>query len=223
MTVLRVNDCYACVQGEGCQAGLAMVLLRLHGCGVGCPFCDTKETWEVDTRHAVPSIREALGATPKYTVTDPYTVARYIAVTHIGPKWIMVTGGEPADQPLAELVDALHAIGYKVAIETSGTATGLIGASFDWVCVSPKIGMPGGRTVLREVVEVADEIKFVIGKPNDLRKLDDLLDRCRPRPEMQICLQPMSQSKAATQFCISTVQDRGWRLSVQMHKYLALP
>lgn len=223
MTVIRVNDVYTCVQGEGCQAGLAMVLLRLHGCGVGCPWCDTKETWLVETKHAVATIYDALGATPKYAVSDPYTIARWIAAHNAGPKWILLTGGEPADQPLAHLVDVLHDEGYKVALETSGTATGLIGAELDWICVSPKIGMPGGRTVLREVVELADEIKMVIGKPADLDKLDDLLDGATLKPTAQICLQPMSVSVAATKFCIETVQARGWRLSVQTHKYLELP
>src|SRR5215213_7726546 len=148
MTVIRLNDCYTCVQGEGCQAGLAMVLLRLHGCGVGCPWCDTKETWETQPKNAVATIYDALGATPNYTVTDPYTIAKWIQQHNPGPKWILLTGGEPADQPLAHLVDVLHDFDYKVALETSGTATGLIGAELDWICVSPKIGMPGGRTVL---------------------------------------------------------------------------
>jgi 7-carboxy-7-deazaguanine synthase len=61
-----VNDCYPCVQGEGVQTGVAMVLLRLHGCAVGCPWCDTKETWLMDPAHEVATLDEALGANPQY-------------------------------------------------------------------------------------------------------------------------------------------------------------
>jgi 6-pyruvoyltetrahydropterin/6-carboxytetrahydropterin synthase len=44
VTSYVVNDIYTCIQGEGVQTGVAMVLLRLQGCAVGCPWCDTKET-----------------------------------------------------------------------------------------------------------------------------------------------------------------------------------
>lgn len=222
MTTYRVNDIYSTVQGEGCQTGLAMVLLRLHGCGVGCPWCDTKETWIADPKNAKLSIAEALGANPHYALAEAITIVEYIAAHHPGPNWIMLTGGEPADQDLHDLVSALHRAGYKVAIETSGTALGLMGAGCDWVCVSPKIGMPGGREVLALPMAMADEIKMVIGKREDLTKLDQLLDRCPPRLGAQICLQPLSQSRTATKLCIETVQARGWRLSVQMHKYMGL-
>lgn len=222
MTVYRVNDIYSTIQGEGCQTGVAMVLLRLHGCPVGCPFCDTRETWTVEPQHAVSSIAQARGANAKYTVTDPLTIARYIATQHAGPKWIMLTGGEPAEQPLGPLVDTLHDFGYKVAIETSGTAAGLLGVPLDWVCVSPKIDMPGGRSILPTVVEAADEIKFVVGKPADLLKLDNLLASVQLKDGCQICLQPMSQNAKATQLCMTTVEERGWRLSIQVHKLLRI-
>lgn len=219
----RINDVYTCVQGEGCQAGVAMVLVRLHGCSVGCPWCDTKETWAADPLHCVTSITDALGANAKYAIVGPYTIARHVAVHHAGPAWVLLTGGEPADQPLAPLIEELHQVGYKVAVETSGTATGMIGAGADWVCVSPKIDMPGGRRVLAEAVVVADEIKMVVGKRADVERLDQLLAECPPKPCAQICLQPLSQNDKATALCIETVQARGWRLSVQLHKYLRLP
>lgn len=219
----RVNDIYTCVQGEGCQTGLAMVMLRLQGCSVGCPWCDTKETWSLDGSALFPTIEAVLGANPRYAVVEADLVARYITIKHAGPRWVLISGGEPADQHLAPLVEALHDEGYKVAIETSGTASGVLGAGIDWVCVSPKIGMPGGRVVLREVVDIADEIKHVVGKQDDITKLDMLLEHCSPKASAEVCLQPLSTSDKATQLCIDTVQRRGWRLSIQTHKYLRLP
>lgn len=220
----QVNDTYTCVQGEGCQTGLAMVLLRLHGCPVGCPWCDTKETWITDPANRVATITEARGANPQYAEVDELAIVQHIRTRHPGPRWILLTGGEPAMQDLAPLVAHLHQYSYKVAIETSGTARGLLGAGIDWVCVSPKIGMPGGLAVLPEVVAVADEVKMVVGKPADIEKLDQLLASAPAiKPERHVCLQPVSQSPTATKLCIETVQSRGWRLSVQMHKYLRLP
>lgn len=218
-----VNDCYTCVQGEGVQTGVAMVLLRLHGCEVGCPFCDTKHTWYFEPENERSAISNALGENLRYAYAEPEEIARYIRANHPGPHWTMVTGGEPAQYPLKPLVDALHAQGYKVALETSGTEIGHLGAGFDWVCVSPKINMPGGKTIKHEALEIADEIKHVVGKRADIDKLDDLLSHVRLKENAQICLQPISQGQRATQLCIETVQQRGWRLSIQVHKYLRQP
>ncbi|MHB8748173.1 MAG: 7-carboxy-7-deazaguanine synthase QueE [Aggregatilineales bacterium] len=218
-----VNDCYPAIQGEGAQTGVAMALLRLHGCAVGCPWCDTAETWAFDPLEEHATIEAALGANPRYAYADADTIAAYIHAHCPGPRWLLLTGGEPARYPLRPLVNALHGAGYKVALETSGTELGHIEAGCDWVCVSPKIDMPGGKKVLPEAVAVADEIKHVVGRPRDIEKLDELLEHVALKPNATICLQPVSQNQKATALCIETVIARGWRLSVQMHKYIGQP
>jgi 7-carboxy-7-deazaguanine synthase len=217
-----VNDCYPCVQGEGVQTGVAMVLLRLHGCAVGCPWCDTKETWLMDPAHEVATLDEALGANPQYAYMTAAEITSYIRQNAPGPKWVLVTGGEPARYNLAPLVAALHEAEYRVAIETSGTETGHLGAGFDWVCVSPKLNMPGGKTVHLETLAQADEIKHVVGRQADIDNLDDLLAAAQPPAATQICLQPVSTSPKATELCLETVMARGWRLSIQTHKYIGV-
>lgn len=218
-----VNDCYTCIQGEGVQTGVAMVLLRLHGCAVGCPWCDTKETWDFDEANHVATLPEALGANPRYAMLAASGIVAHIRAHHPGPRWVLVTGGEPARVDLRPLVKALHEAGYRVALETSGTETGHLGAAFDWVCVSPKIDMPGGKHIQPAALSIADEIKHVIGKQSDIDQLDSLLANLNLKPGVQICLQPVSLSPKATQLCIETVQSRGWRLSVQTHKLLGQP
>lgn len=227
--MVLVNDIYATVQGEGVQTGVPMVLLRLHGCGVGCPWCDTKETWAID-----PSQEEVLdgldltpilGANPRHARLSGTEIAVYIRQRFPSMHWVLVTGGEPADQDLRSLVAALHDAGYQVALETSGTATGHVHARFDWVCVSPKIDMPGGRQVLGPALAMANEIKHVVGTQQDIDRLDALLQEHAIilNSEVQVCLQPVSKSPKATQLCVETVQERGgWRLSIQTHKYLGL-
>lgn len=220
---MLVSNIYTAIQGEGVQTGVAMVLVRLHGCGVGCPWCDTKETWELNHQFQVKSLAEAMGTTPHYAAVSPTQILSYIQTNCPGPKWVLLTGGEPADQPLQPLVTILHTAGYKVALETSGTATGHLEAGLDWVCVSPKIDMPGGKPLIPAAIEVADELKHVVGKAEDIATLDALLSEISLKPEVQICLQPVSRSRKATQLCIEVVQERGWRLSIQTHKYLDLP
>lgn len=224
-TRFAVNDIYPTVQGEGCLTGLAMVLLRLHGCPVGCPWCDTKHTWgAIGGRDdsAVDTIGDALGATPAYVRLTADDIAMYIRRRWTGPKWVLVTGGEPALQDLTPLVDALHGRGFNVALETSGTAIGHVGAGFDWVCVSPKVNMNDAFPVCADAVEVADEIKYPVGRQRDIDVLDILLATIPTKESVEICLQPISMSKKATALCLETVQARGWRLSIQTHKLLGV-
>jgi len=225
-----VNDIYATVQGEGVQTGVPMVLLRLHGCGVGCPWCDTKETWSIQPKNELLvkelDLSPILGANAHYARLSGTEIAVYIrrSFPAFREGWVLVTGGEPADQDLRGLVSALHDVGFRVALETSGTAMGHVNARFDWVCVSPKIDMPGGRTVLGAALAEADEIKQVVGSLKDLERLDSLLEAhgMNLKLGVQVCLQPVSQSKKATELCLETVQEKGWRLSIQTHKYIGV-
>ena len=217
-----VNDLYTCVQGEGVQTGVPMVLLRLHGCAVGCPWCDTKETWDMEPQNERDSLAEILGANPLYTFLNAAEIINTIRERHDGPRWVLVTGGEPAQYDLRPLVDAIHHAGLKAALETSGTELGHVEAGFDWVCVSPKMNMPGGKKVQVKAFAVADEVKHIIGRRRDIAELDTLLESVTLKSETQICLQPVSLSHKATELCLETVQKRGWRLSVQMHKYIGV-
>jgi 7-carboxy-7-deazaguanine synthase len=220
--LIRLNDLYPTIQGEGAMTGVPMVLIRLQGCGVGCPWCDTKETWVTAAQDRVGTIDEALGTNSRWTDAEPVAIARAARTAAPALAWALVTGGEPAEQDLGPLVAALHVEGFRAALETSGTALGHVGAGFDWVCVSPKMGMPGGKPVLPDVVARADEIKMVVAKPADLEALELLLGQTdrSPKRHQVISLQPVSQQPKATELCLKTCIERGWRLSIQLHKCL---
>lgn len=215
-----INDIYPCIQGEGVQTGVPMVLVRFHGCPVACPFCDTKETWDIKPDMEEQAIHDALGTNEKFATLAPSELNKYITDQYPTFKWVLVTGGEPAQYRLAPMVAALHDGGRRVAIETSGTEIEHINAGFDWICVSPKLYMPGKRRVLPPAIATADEIKFVVGRERDLDILDQLLALTVQKATVQICLQPMSTDPKATALCIKTVQERGWRLSLQTHKFV---
>ena len=170
------------------------------------------------------ALLDVLGTGPAWAEASPEAIAAECRRQGPAIGWALVTGGEPAEQELAGLVSALHAEGFRVAIETSGTATGHVGAGFDWVCVSPKFGMHGGRPVITGAVWAADEVKMVIGKKADIDRLDLFLAATsfKAGARVQVCLQPVSASQEATALCVATVLDRGWRLSLQTHKYLEM-
>jgi 7-carboxy-7-deazaguanine synthase len=201
-----------------------MTMLRLHGCPVGCPWCDTKETWHLVDKDRRPSLKEVLGTNPLWCEVPPDEIAS--AVEQLNRfrqgRWVLVSGGEPALYNLAPLVKELHLRGYRVAIETSGTHIGHVDAGFDWITVSPKIDMPGGFKLKPAAFEHAGEVKFVVGKQADVEKLEKLIALGFIKENTTICLQPLSLNPSATKLCEETAQRNGWRLSVQVHKLLAL-
>lgn len=228
--MIRLNDIYASVQGEGSLTGVPMVVIRLMGCPVGCPFCDTKETWDASPEQRADSIEAMLqarnsGRMNAWCEVNETDLVRYIAEKwSTAPKWVLVTGGEPAEQKLVNLVDVLHMNKRHVQIETSGTATGHVGANFDWVTVSPKVGMPGGRSIIPAALVVANEIKWVVGRAEDGCKLEEFLAEHKavlPRGA-SVSIQPLSQSVKATHLCVGLALSKGWRLSIQTHKYVGL-
>lgn len=124
---MRVNEIFYSLQGEGRFTGKPAVFVRLSGCNLRCPFCDTDFTAYTEM-------------TEEAIVED---ISRY-ATRHV-----VITGGEPTLQLTDSFVEKLHAAGFYIQIETNGTHT--IPSGIDWVTCSPK---EGGKPVLSRVDEV---------------------------------------------------------------------
>lgn len=201
-----ISEIYQTIQGEAGFTGTPCVMIRFQGCPIGCPWCDTKYTWEVERA------REFL------TVDDILNRLEGCEARHI-----VITGGEPCLHDLKPLTRALEAVGLWVQVETSGVYP-ILASLGTWVTVSPKIDMPGG-TCRRDALDRANEIKLPVGKQRDIDRLIALLGREweRTPQECQIWLQPLSASREATQLCIETATRLNWRVSVQVHKLLGLP
>lgn len=218
-TIYKVNDLYPCIQGEGALAGTPMVMLRLQECPVGCPFCDTKETWAADPADQSIELPDAMGVNPRWAAATAERIEKEVVRVARGIRWVLVSGGEPLMQDCTDLTVLLaQRHGFKMALETSGTAP--LSGHWDHITVSPKVGMPGGLGVLHSVVERADEIKWVVGKQDDLEKLDDFLAAHNRKFDCSVALQPMSLNEKATALCEERCLQKGWRLSVQLHKFL---
>lgn len=228
-TLYAVSEMFWTIQGEGLHAGRPALFIRLQGCDVGCPWCDTKHSWDMPT----PGVDAAPKATVLSTAPGParwawMSAAEIAAFANSGraPDGLaVITGGEPFLHDLAALVGAINTrTRLTPTIETSGTCHVPVDLGPCWITLSPKIGMPPGKEVLDSVVSRADEIKMPVGKQADIDKLDALLG-----PMLgvavgapAILLQPLSLSKKATDLCIKTAIERGWRVSVQQHKYLSI-
>jgi 7-carboxy-7-deazaguanine synthase len=204
-----VKEIFLTLQGEGMQAGRRAVFLRLAGCNLWtgrerdrataqCNFCDTD-----------------------FVGMDGENGGRYAAgalADQVAALWgegerplVVITGGEPMLQLDSALIEALHARGFEIAVETNGTLPAPAG--LDWICVSPKAGT--------EVVQRAgDELKLVWPQPGlDPKTLLGWDFR-------HFLIQPMdcADAAAARQAAIDYVLAHPqWRLSLQTHKLLGLP
>jgi 7-carboxy-7-deazaguanine synthase (Cx14CxxC type) len=200
-----VKELFYTLQGEGGQAGRPAVFLRFAGCNLWsgreqdrasaqCRFCDT----------------DFVGG-DRYG--DAATLVDAVAALWPdgGAPYVVCTGGEPSLQLDAPLIDALHAKGFEVAIETNGTRA--LPAGVDWVCVSPKAGTD-------IVVTSGDELKLVWPQVGlDPAALEGLAFHHH-------FLQPMdgpdraANTQACIQYCLTHPR---WRLSLQTHKILGIP
>jgi organic radical activating enzyme len=150
-----VHETFHSWQGEGGHLGKSAFFIRLYGCPVRCPWCDSADTW--DTRRvAAPPSRLSVEALVKEAVA-----AR--------PEIVVLTGGEPTIHDLAPLANALHAAGLPVHLETCGAFP--LRGNFDWVAISPKDAAPP----LLDNLICANELKLIIGHPDDLPRWSDFL------------------------------------------------
>jgi len=205
-----VKEIFLTLQGEGAHAGRAAVFCRFSGCNLWsgreedraaavCRFCDTDFV----------SMDGTLGG--RYATADELadTVAAQWAGT-AGNRYVVLTGGEPLLQVDKAFVDALHARGFEIGIETNGTIAPPDG--IDWLCVSPK-------AAANLLVRKGHELKLVY--PQAENRPEDFAGLAFER----FSLQPMDgpdvadNTARAIAYCLQHPQ---WRLSVQTHKTLGI-
>ncbi|MDN3919200.1 7-carboxy-7-deazaguanine synthase [Roseateles violae] len=206
-----VKEMFYTLQGEGAQAGRASVFCRFAGCNLWsgreqdratavCNFCDTDFVGTDGQGGGKFATAEQLAASiaSKWPQDVP------------GKPYVVCTGGEPLLQLDKPLIDALHAQGFEIAVETNGTQPAPDG--LDWICVSPKADS-------EIVLTRGNELKLVYPQP-------------LARPERfagldfeHFFLQPLDSvlktqhTREAVAYCMAHPQ---WRLSVQMHKVIGI-
>jgi 7-carboxy-7-deazaguanine synthase len=119
---LPVNERFYTWQGEGCHLGKAAYFIRLHGCPVKCPWCDSAGTWHPE--HTPDKVEKA----------DAETLAEAALLS--GCEIVVLTGGEPTIHDLHELTHSLRIRSLPIHVETCGAFP--FRGEFDWVTLSPK-------------------------------------------------------------------------------------
>ena len=181
MKVYRVNEIFYSLQGEGYHTGRPAVFVRLSGCNLSCPFCDTLHT--------------------DYTEMT----AGQIAEKCKSGIFLVLTGGEPALQADAELIDTLHRHGHYVAIETNGTRP--LPEGIDWVTLSPKC---------KPLVTRCDELKLVFTTADNVC---DYGIEARHRFLQPCDTGDAERNREIVGRCVEYIkQHPQWRLSLQTHK-----
>ncbi len=215
-----VKEIFYTLQGEGQNAGRPAVFCRFSGCNLWtgreqdrhkavCQFCDT----------------DFVGVGPdggKFQSADALAdavLSRWPSVEEGravgGTPLVVCTGGEPLLQLDSSAIDALHARGFEVAVETNGTQQAPDG--IDHICVSPKADAP-------LVLTTGHELKLVYPQVQP----DAQPERFAALDFGAFMLQPMdgateeitrTNTAAALAYCLAHPQ---WRLSLQTHKMLGI-
>ena len=209
-----VKEIFYTLQGEGAQAGRPAVFCRFTGCNLWtgreedrpraiCRFCDTDFVgMDGPGGGQFQNARDLAQAVANAWPRDAVRVAQ---------RYVVCTGGEPLLQLDEALVEAFHAEGFEVAIETNGTR--LPPRGLDWTCVSPKAG-----TDL--MLSSGDELKLVFPQEGAEPHMFQDLKFSR------FYLQPMDgllrqrNTELALRYCL---EHPKWRLSLQTHKMLGIP
>jgi len=203
---MRLHAVFASVQGEGARMGVPSVFIRLAGCGLRCPECDTKEAWTVGRE--VP-LEEILAEVDALARTRPGSQA-------------VITGGEPLEQDLAELTAALKRRGFFLALETNGRHFQAL--DVDWWTVSPK--ETGGYRVVDPLVPRIGEIKLVV---TDALGPAVVARVRRMRSDVPLFLQPEAgdprryeTARRLFDGCVAAGIP-GLRLGLQLHRIYGIP
>ena len=209
-----VKEIYYTLQGEGAHTGRPAVFLRFAGCNLWsgreehradavCRFCDTQFVGVDGPGGGKFDTASELAAAIHAQWPDGENLAR---------PYVVCTGGEPLLQLDSAAIDALHAVGFEIGVESNGTI--LAPSGIDWLCISPKANA---------------DLQQVTG--NELKLIYPQTER-EAQPEVfehlefdHFFLQPMDgpdvqeNTRRTIDYCL---QNPRWRLSVQTHKYLGI-
>ena len=205
-----VKEIFKTLQGEGAHTGRAAVFCRFAGCNLWsgreqdrasaqCRFCDTDFV--------------GVDGTGGGRFADPETLAKAIEAEWGGPeerRYVVLTGGEPLLQVDGPLVEALHALGFEIGVETNGTQPAPEG--LDWICVSPKAG-----TDL--VLTSGNELKLVYPQDNALPGQYENLAFDHFYLQPMDCEEAAANTEKAINYCMNNPR---WRLSLQTHKTVGI-
>jgi len=162
---LPVSEIFYSIQGEGKLAGVPSTFVRLAGCPIQCPWCDTRYAW-------------TLKNAKKIKIEEIIDIIRQYPADHV-----VLTGGEPFIHPgIALLAHKLMQQQFHVTIETSGFIYRKVECHL--LSLSPKLpnSVPHRITfrpaiLKRLITSVPDyQIKFVVANLKEVCQVTDIID-----------------------------------------------
>lgn len=191
---MRINEIFYSLQGEGFYTGRAAVFIRLSGCNLNCPFCDTLFN--------------------KYREMTESDVLTEVINLSKDCKFVVLTGGEPTIQQTSVLIEMLHKNGYYVAMESNGTHTPP--NNVDWVTISPKQAYVGD--LAKPVVTSCNELKIVYDGHAEIKDYGISAQHYYIQP----CdTQDEKLNTKIINSCINFIKNNPkWQLSLQTQKIL---
>ena len=208
---LPVVECFHSLQGEGKHAGRSAYFIRLASCKVGCPWCDTKNSWNSEL-HPQRSLIDLSISTAK--------------AQKEGAAFVVITGGEPLHHNLDLLCHEIRKYtlnldnkSIPIHLETSGVD--MLSGNPDWITLSPKRHSPPRLEALLS----CQELKIVIQNEKDLYFAEEMVDLIKKNGtiEPQLFLQAGWENEEGKVLAINYVKNNpNWRLSIQSHKWLGV-
>lgn len=218
-----VKEIFYTLQGEGANTGRPAVFCRFAGCNLWtgreddrssaiCQFCDTDFVGTDGDGGGKFDSAQGLAD----TITQHWTQTAGEAAIATAARLVVLTGGEPLLQVDTALIDALHARGFQVAVETNGSLAAPAG--LDWICVSPKAG---GRWVQKQGHELKLVYPQVGLNPSDL-EARMLAGELRFEHCYLQAMDGTAQTQNITDAVAYCLEHPRWRLSLQTHKILSI-
>ncbi|MGK7924700.1 MAG: 7-carboxy-7-deazaguanine synthase QueE [Spirulina sp.] len=202
MSSLLIHETFQeTIQGEGYWLGTPCDFIRLYGCPVRCPWCDTGYA---DGGSAI--------AAKKMEIAD--------LIKEFKSDRVVISGGEPFFQPhLKRLTEAILKTGRKVSIETSGSRWQFLPLEV-WITLSPKEHLNRDFPVIPDFWQRANEVKIVIGDGKEPYFYQQYWREDRP-----LFFQPEWNDRDRTIPLTLDLLKKfpKARLSPQLHKYLNIP
>lgn len=211
MPTLQVSEIFYSIQGEGASCGRATAFIRLGGCTLGCQWCDTKYTWRGGPVWEESDILETIQQFPA--------------------RRVVVTGGEPFEQDITSLLQALRQAGFTIEIETAGFAP-LANVQCAMLAhqlnVSPKLansGVPYARRIHLPVLQFLRDtdtayFKFVVDQPADVAEVEDLVTTLALAPA-RVLLMPQALTAdevlSKSRWLVEACKVRGYGYSPRLH------
>lgn len=207
--MLKVNEIFYSIQGEGSKAGLPCIFIRLTYCNLRCSYCDTEYAFYEGSDMSIDEIVQE--------------------ISNYDCNLVEVTGGEPLVQMESlDLMEQLCDKGYNVMLETGGSLPIMnidkrVKIIIDFKCPTSKMIKKNDYNNINFLKPI-DEVKFVIGNREDYEWTKNLIKKYDLTSKCEILFSTVFGSLENRELVEWILKDNlKVRFQTQLHKYIWEP